>query len=269
MNSILNRHNTIVKRAVLGLSLMSLSTITWAEEASPIGVIVTTDFGISSMEFDEKLDHEITFMNLTPGLTLTYDRFYASGKYAFTVSDADVSEEEDLGSANRTDFDLTLGYRLNKRASIFAGYHFGETEIDFVPRDLEDDSDLMAFTDTYEENGIHIGGSYSWPIGDNSILSANMAYAFFDADNTFNANVDEVEDAEEEIEFDDETGIAKGDSNGFSFGIRWTMSLTESLYYSASYKINKFQQDISINGNSYDVDETFSYITMGLNWVVR
>ena len=255
-------------QAIFALTVLAIiSPMTIAQEDSKLTIILSTDFGVSDIDFPAKLDQKLTYHVLTPGITFAYGDLYLTGKHGFSLSDADVSEEEEIGSADREDTDITVGYRINKHLSIFTGFHSGKSEIKFVPRDPEDNSDATAFTDSYEEEGIHVGTSYSFSLGEAGALSASVAYAKLDADNTFNQNIDDVTEGDA-TQLDDVGGRVSGDSTGFSYGVRWTMSLTKKVFYAASFKVNDFKQDISIGGREFEADETITHFTMGLNWVL-
>ena len=69
-------------------------------------------------------------------------------------------------------------------------------------------------------------------------------------------------------EFDDVTGQVVGDTNGFSYGLRWTMPLSSNLLYLARFKINDYHQDIMVNGESFiGIDKTFTSLHLGLAYV--
>ncbi|MBV1881508.1 MAG: hypothetical protein KUG82_07735 [Pseudomonadales bacterium] len=255
---------------VLALSLSS--QVSWADDPakSPMnmGVVAKADVGISTLDFPAKLDQKLIYTVLTPGMTLTLGRVFLTAKYGFSLSDADVSEEDEVGSANREDIDVSIGYRVTDQIALFGGFHRGETEIDFEPRDFEDDADSFTFTDRYKESGLHLGGSYAWRLGNAGVISATVAYAIFDSDNQFSQAADDEEEGEAP-EFDDESGHIKGDSSGFSYGLRWSVALSDKLYYSADWKTNNFKQEVQVETREHEVDETIVHFTMGLNWVLR
>ena len=62
--------------------------------------------------------------------------------------------------------------------------------------------------------------------------------------------------------------VVHADDRGFSYGFSWTQPLGAELLYRAQLKINDYEQDLSVAGQSFDgVDQRFVSFTMGLNYV--
>ncbi len=226
--------------------------------------------GYTVLSFPAKLDQDLGFIsgNLLAGAT--YGKWQLSLNGTFSLQDADISEEEDVGEASREDIDLTLGYQLNRNWSLFGGYKRGETEMDFIAREADDEGVFNRVNESYEQEGPYLGATFSWDFETAGRLSFTLAYAELDATNNFGANTDDDddEDGEEEPEFDDLTGRVKGDTTGFSYGITWTMPLSASLLFQARLKVNDYQQDIRYEGVNYkDIDETLSSLHLGLAYV--
>lgn len=218
--------------------------------------------GYSTFEFPAKLDHEIHFPSTEVLIAATKERWQLSLNWMTSLSNATVSEEEDIGIATRNDLDLTLGYQVNKNWSVFAGYKDGETEINFTSR--EDD---IASRDIYAQRGPYIGSGYSWKFERAGSLNLSLAYAYLDATNNFRANTDD-DDEEEALEFDDLTGTVTGISSGLSYAAAWTMPLSSNLLFQSKLKINDYQQDITHDNIEYeDINETFTRLSVGLAYV--
>jgi hypothetical protein len=248
-------------------------------------VVTGLSLGYSDFSFPEKLDHDISFPSANIPIAVTMSNWQLSLNASSTLADADIAEEEDTGKASRKDLDLTLGYRVTKNWSLFAGFKYGKTEMTFIPRDFdeeideekdedgdEDESetpDTVALThESYTQKGPFIGASYSWQFEKAGSLSVSVAYASLDATNNFAANTDEEEEEEELTEFDDLTGRVKGDTKGFSYGLSWTMPLSSNLLFQTRFKINDYQQDIVVDGERFeDIDETFTTLHVGLAYV--
>ena len=164
-------------------------------------VVTGLSLGYSDFSFPEKLDHNISFPSANIPIALTSGNWQLALNASSTLANADIAEEEDIGEASRKDFDLTLGYRVTKNWSLFAGFKYGKTEMTFIPRDFdeeideedeEDEENTVELTDeSYSQKGPFIGASYSWQFEKAGSLSVSVAYASLDATNNFSANTDE------------------------------------------------------------------------------
>ncbi len=93
-----------------------------------------------------------------------------------------------------------------------------------------------------------------------------LAYTFLDVTDNFSSNTDEIE--EELTEFDDFTGQVKRDTKGFSYGVSWTMPLSNNLLFQTRFKITDYQQDIVVDCERFeDIDETFTTLHVGSAYV--
>ena len=264
--------------AVASLPLLLTSPIAICQDIlANMRVVTGLSLGYSDFSFPEKLDHKISFPSANIPIALTMDNWQLALNASSTLTDADIAEEEDIGKASRKDLDLTLGYRMTKNWSVFAGFKYGKTKMTFVPRDIDEQDDdddeidtVKLSTESYSQKGPFIGASYSWKFEKAGSLSVSLAYAHLDATNNFSANTDdeEDEDEDEEVEFDDLTGQIRGDTTGFSYGISWTMPLSSNLLFQTRFKINAYQQDIVVNGERFEnIDETFTTLHVGLAYV--
>ena len=239
-----------------------------------IRVVTGLSLGYSEFSFPEKLDHSIAFPSANIPIALTMGSWQLSVNTSSTLANANIAEEEDIGQASRKDVDLTLGYRVTRTWSLFAGFKYGITQMSFIPRDIDEKNEddrqeaVKINNENYSQKGPFIGASYSWQFEKAGSLSVSLAYASLNATNNFAANTDEEEEADELIEFDDLTGQIKGDVKGFSYGLSWTMPLSSNLLFQTRFKINDYQQDIVVNGERFkDIDETFTTFHVGLAYV--
>ena len=264
--------------AISCISLLLTPLISIAQEdISNIRIVTGLSLGYSDFSFAEKLDHDISFPSANVPIALTIDNWQLSINASSTLTDADIAEEEDIGKASRKDLDLTLGYRMTKNWALFVGFKYGKTEMTFIPRDIDEEEnedpeqntiDAESTNESYSQKGPFIGVSYSWQFEKAGSLSVSLAYASLDATNNFSANTDEEEEEDELTEFDDLTGQVKGDTNGFSYGVSWTMPLSSNLLFQARFKINDYQQDIVVEGERFEgIDETFTTLHVGLAYV--
>lgn len=257
-----------MKANLIGAALLAGATAVQAQDTrQELRFVTGAALGYTTLEFPAKLDHDLTFVTANLTGAATWRRWNLSLNAAFDVSEADISEEEDLGSAGREDIDLTLGYQLHRNWGLFAGYKRGETTMDFVPREPDDDGNYLRTSESYEQEGPFIGASFAWQFERAGRLSISAAYADLRATNHFAANTDEDEE-DEAPEFDDLTGTVKGDTTGFSYTLAWTMPLSSRLLFQTRFKVNDYQQDIRFEGETFDnIDETLSSLHVGLSYV--
>jgi outer membrane protein with beta-barrel domain len=246
----------------LRLSLVFLllsSHFAYAEDGN-VSFVVGGGLGITSLEFDEKLDADTSFNTYQVFASAGFKRAYASLTYADSISDENVSEEDELGSASRQDIDLTIGYRVTDQWTLFLGYKDGETELDFRVRDSN-----VVQDEYYREDGLYAGATYTLPLNKAGSLNFSLAYIRFDTDLKFTEGVDEDDDpVGERVEFDDLEGKFSGDSDGFSAGVNWVMPLSNHLAFRAQYKINQYDIEVKSAGLKFKPDQRLSYFDVGL-----
>lgn len=218
--------------------------------------------GYSTFSFDKKLDEDIIFLTAEATFTAIYRRFNATLNLLSSVTGSPVSEEDETGDASRTDYDLLVGYQLNNDLIVFGGIKSGNTTIDFRNRDTNESA-----TDRYKEVGIYLGTSYTFQLQRSAKLSLSIAYAYLDADNTFNKG-EETNPDEPGFEFDDITGHTSGHSQGFSSVINWNMPITNNLVYQTKLKLNFYTQSIDYEGRTYDnINESFVVLSIGASYI--
>ncbi len=251
-------------------SIVSLIPVSSALAAKPVDLhfVGGMSLGYSNFDFPAKLDHDLSFPVYQINGAVAYKKFYVVINLADSLSDADVSEEEDVGEASRYDRDISLGYQITSGWGVFVGYKTGKTTIDYITRaDLDNGGSVPAREESYEQEGPFIGVSYAKKFSEAGKFSLSLAYADLDATNKFTRDVEDGDD-DEVPEFDDLTGTVKGKSTGLSYGIRWSIPVSGNLLYYASYKVNDYEQDLTVSGKTYDnIDETISYFTTGIVFV--
>ena len=261
--------NTILcSRTLLIAFITSLSSISSALADKPVDLhlIGGGSLGYSSFDFPAKLDHKLTFPVYQINAAIAYKKFYLVINLADSLANADVSEEEDVGSASRYDRDLSVGYQMTSSWGVFAGYKTGETKIDFYNREELDDGTATVREESYLQKGPFVGVSYSKKFSSAGKLSFSLAYADLNAINTFTRDVDI--DPGEDPEFDDLEGTVKGKVKGLSYGVRWSIPVSGNLLYYANFKVNDYKQDITFNNIQYnDIDQTITYFTTGIVYV--
>lgn len=224
------------------LTLFSFGQLNAAAGKSTLHKFINFEMGYGTFNFDEKLDHKLIFpvANITMGLA--HKRFNYVLSASGSVSDADVSEEEQFGNASRKDYDLTIGYQINKVISVFTGYKNGKTELTLINRDplqLTGGGDEF-----YKQSGPYIGANINWKIPKAGKLAFTVSYAKLNSDNLYIGDGDGVTFGET-LEFDDIDGRTEGNTDGFSYTFSWTVPIKGSLIFRARVRINQYQQDIS------------------------
>ncbi len=261
----------MLRIAILLIAITALSFAvkpSWAAGGlEDVRFVTGAALGYTNFSFKEKLDQTLTFPSANVTVAATRNRWQVSLNGAFTVKDADVSEEEDVGDASRKDLDLTIGYQINRSWAVFGGYKTGETSIDFRPREADGGMLPGSQSESYEQKGPYIGVSYTLALERAGTLNFSAAYADLRADNDFAANTDEPEDVED-LEFDDLTGSVSGDTKGISYAITWTMPLAGNWLFQTRFKYNDYQQDVRFAGRTFsNVDETLHSLHVGLAYV--
>lgn len=224
---------------VLILLLQSLPRASVAESVT-LHKIAGYEMGYGTFTFDQKLDHKIVFpvANITAGLA--YKRFSYILNVSGSLSDADISEEEQVGHGSRRDIDLTVGYQLNKMYSVFAGYKDGLTKLTLINRIATVPG---GGNERYQQQGFYTGVNINWAFKNAGKLGFSLAYAQLDATNVFVQ--DEPYDPLDAFEFDDVSGNNKGVSSGFSYSLSWSMPLKGHLLFRSRLKVNAYEQDLS------------------------
>lgn len=234
-------------------------------DGPPVKFVGGLAWGYTELTFNEKLDADTAFNTLTATGGLSRGKVYSSLALSTSVSSENISEEDELGSATRTDIDLNFGYRANKNWALFAGYRAGSTDIDFTIRDSDIEQEEF-----YREDGFFAGVSYMLPMGRPGNLSFTFAYTHYDTDLKFTAGFEEEDEAEEEeeaeeaLEFDDLEGRYRGTSDGYSAGISWVVPLGRSLAMRAQYKVNIYDLDVNVDGERFQPAQRLVYFNLGL-----
>lgn len=231
----------------------------------PVTPFVQVQFGHKQQAFKELLDQKLSFYMLRVGVGLVADRVLLSLTADRSIGRADVSEEEETGSARRREYDLALGYALPAGFTVFGGYKFGETRIDLVSREAIDAGGAARLRNRFEEAGPYLGASWQYAFEEAGALSLSMAYAWLDADNHFGGTVDDPDEGDP-AEFDDFRGRVGADASGIGLGLRWSKSLTDALGYEATLRWQRYDQDLAQQNVQVSAQETFTEFGMGLTY---
>lgn len=224
------------------LTVFSFGSVNAATGKSTLHKFINFEMGYGTFNFDEKLDHKLIFPVANISMGLAYKRFSYVLNASGSISDADVSEEEQYGNASRKDYDLTVGYQINKVISVFTGYKDGKTELTLINRDplqLTGGGDEF-----YKQSGPYIGANINWRIPKAGKLAFTISYAKLNSENLYIKDGDE-DTSGEALEFDDISGETQGNTDGFSYTFSWTVPIKGSLIFRTRLRINQYQQDIS------------------------
>ncbi len=247
------------------VSLCVLFSTQLSAEEQPVRFVGGIAWGVTELTFDEKLDADVSFNTLSALGALSRGKFYSSLALSSSLATENVSEEDEIGVAERWDADLTLGYRPTARWSVFGGYRAGSTDIDFSVRDTD-----IRQSEFYRENGLFAGASYTHSMGRSGSISLTAALSRYDTQLKFTAGVDDEEEEEdgegesEALEFDDLEGRSSGTSNGVSVGVSWLIPLENSFALNAQYKINLYDLEVSIDDQLFKPSQRLVYFTLGL-----
>ena len=256
-------------KAIAGLIFLSPFSMAAhsAEIFQDARFIAGASLGYANLSFAQKLDQDVNFPSMNLTVAGAWKRWQLTLNSTFSLQDAGISEEEDTGVASRDDLDLTLGYQFGDHWSLFAGYKDGSTDILFISREESDGGPSGRVSERYQQSGPYAGASYAWSFEKAGRLSISLAYAKLNAKNLFGINTD-IEEMEEALEFDDIGGQVTGDTEGFSYGISWTMPLSGNLLFQTRFKVNDYQQDITAQGQEFkNIDESLTSLLVGLAYV--
>ena len=197
---------------------------------------------------------------ISGGVTAFIDAFFidlylqkaSSGSDSWSESvDGDGARSKNVSYSDfdRKERSISLGYGIGSRWAVFGGYRKSTTSF----------SDLKVFTidqnasgepispQTYrsvgdrklEQDGYFVGGTYAFPVGNNSAITLNLAVAFLDGEHSsaFRLETDTPDNVQKRH--------FKGDTVGLNLGVAWKGRLYGQLSYS-----------LGVNGYNYEFDGT-------------
>ncbi len=270
-----------------------------SNQASALKLNLGAQTGFGRFDYEKKLDGILSYQVAQLSFGVSHKQIYSTLAYSRNFQDISISEEEDIGSANRYDIDFTLGYRFTKSWSVFTGYKSNKTELSLESRDADflddfelddldsDELDLdelvqVSREDYYKQDGFFLGLGYTTVFNKN-VFGLSLAYARLDTENQFVDDSFSDDDGDPfpidlgdlqalidsaDFEFDDLTGEHQGVSQGYSFGAHFLAPISDQLYFQAQYKINDYTQTIEYLGFEFDADETYESLMVGVVYLL-
>jgi len=175
------------------------------------------------------------FITLDLGLTLAYKSVYFSVGYDSSIRNDLTHNTTPSGSggvddsivySTRSDGAATLGYAIGWGFSLFTGWKYGES----VGYGFADGTgSVKNFQSRVTANGPFFGTSYSYRFGDKGSVDLSVAYASMSGLNKYTTASSGTE--------------TEGRTTGFSYGIAWSGSLSETAGYSVGFKANRYEFD--------------------------
>jgi hypothetical protein len=195
-----------------------------------------------------------------------YEDFYVSVSFETSLSEEDaglkvktepipgpgislpLNSETDF-ELERFDYSITLGHRVWRGLNLFGGFRYTEFELKAKgPNLLGEETDSK-----YTEEGIFLGGSYSFRIGDAGSLNFSIGYAFLDVDFS-QSNIMTTPPpnafALQEYQFD-------ASATGLSYGVAWTGDINRSWAYTLSLKHQDYSSDDDATSQAWLLGENF------------
>ena len=167
----------------------------------------------------------------------------------------------------REDSSILIGYRVDKRINLFAGYMQGQTVINPSPfTSPESQINLTQdqlnngqpeYQQDYDEDGLFAGILYLLPVQQYGSISFSLAYAQMDG---------QYKDNHFETPFN-----FQGDSTGISYGMTWASGLTDQITYFIDFRFQAYEmKGVDKTGNFPDktvtTEEEMTSLSAGLQW---
>lgn len=201
---------------------------------------------------------------------------------------------EYAGTLDHQEQAVSVGYLLNKRLSVYAGYKWAKTHLDMVfngPISLRFIDQATYLGQMYGEEqvefeyaGPFIGVTHGWLVNDqsvwNGLISANLGIAFLSSDmqrvqnettrleRVYNDEYPNGGDFYDPIVITDrETENSGGETFGITFGLSWNGATPiQGLTYAVGASAYRYQFD-SDNSSLTDVRETSINLKLGLAYL--
>ncbi len=182
---------------------------------------------------------DVVFQILGIGGTFFKDGYYLDLSASQSADEEDSFEFAPMNftetfKGDRTDTNITFGRKiLDNRGTLFLGYKTGKSQA------KGDQGQRLVF----EEKGFFVGGNYSWPVMQGSVVTLNIAYAKLDGDLTEDVTNPGF------IQITQDNGLppldinASSDATGLSYSLGFASRLTDTMSYSIAYEIKNYTFD--------------------------
>jgi len=231
---------------------------TASAEESKVQVVGSVDVAFKNLSFNPSGVKQTTpLTTINPNIVIAKGRWYSSFSYDGALGPGVISTIESgtvpqVLSMSRSDFLVTVGYRLTDPLSIFGGYLSGSINaVQFGERNVGGVYHFFNQTINYLEQGPFLGVSYSFPVGKKSSLSFSTAYANLAGSLNEVRTVDTVGTTYTADSF----GVS-----GFSSGITLTGELNDSMSYRAGLKLTNYQG----NASGGTINEEYTSVFFGV-----
>ncbi len=193
---------------------------------------------INGGDFPE-VKFDVTFKILGIGGTFFSNGYYLDLAASRSADEEDSFEFEPMSfketfKGDRSDTTITFGRKmLDNRAAVYIGYKTGKSQAD------GDQGQRLVF----EEKGFFVGGNYSWPVLEASVVTLNVAYASLDGDLTEDVTNPGF------VQITQDNGLppldinASSDATGLSYSLGFASRLSDTLSYSLAYEIKSYTFD--------------------------
>lgn len=208
-------------------------------EENKLVVVGGVDFAFKSLSLDVGSGQKLTvpLSTVRPNLALSYGDFYSSLSYDGAVAPGTmtmvVSGLPAVLDMSRSDFSLTVGYRLADSINIFGGWLNGDIHaVQSGYRNSGSGDEWYVQNIRYGTQGPFLGASWSRAIGKRSSLGFSAAYAKLAGTLVENINFSGGTSNSSSSSFD----VA-----GLSYGITVSGELTGSLGYRVGIKNTRYE----------------------------
>jgi len=184
-----------------------------------------------------------TYRSLELALSVAYRNFYVSGSYDDSIKDyvlnqtSQASGDDQIFNMSREDWAVTMGYRLPAGFSTFGGYRSGTTRLVISSnyRAISPGGNGLNQTFDLTLRGPFVGFGHSTNFSKGT-LDFSVAYAYLYPDIVGYQGLPKNEYTK-----------VDGSASGYSAGLAWTGSLSETSSYSVGLKLNnyKFRADVA------------------------
>jgi hypothetical protein len=150
---------------------------------------------------------------------------------------------------DRIDYSITLGHRIWKGLSFFAGYKYTEFKLNAKgPNILLEEVDSKS-----TEEGFFLGGSYAFRIANAGTLSLSVGYAYLDLD----FSQSNISSTAPSFAFAIQEYAYTGSSTGLSYGVQWTGEISGPWAYTLSLKYQEYSSKNDATSQGMLLGENF------------